>query len=55
MAQVNRIAGVVSRELVNHLQWVFASVAPKDDTPAGYSGDGTLVRPVETRVFEAVG
>ena len=55
VAQVNRIAGAVSRELVNHLQWVFASVSPKGDTPAAYSDDGRLVTPAETRVFEAVG
>ncbi len=55
LQRTNRVAGVISRELINHLDWVFASVAPKREKPAGYSGDGTVVRTSDVRVFEAVG
>lgn len=53
--RTNRVVGAVSRELVNHLDWVFASVEPKGRKQAGYSGDGSAVRASDTRVFEAVG
>ncbi|MGB2986517.1 MAG: flagellar protein FlgN [Phycisphaerae bacterium] len=53
--QVNRVAGVISREILNHLKWVFASVKPADGEPVGYAGDGALVAPAETRIFETVG
>jgi hypothetical protein len=55
LAQANRVAGVVSREIVNHLRWVFASVRPAGGQPVAYAGDGALVGPSEARIFEAVG
>ena len=55
LQRANRVAGAISRDLVNHLDWVFASVEPKNAKPAGYAGDGSAVRPCEIRVFEAVG
>ena len=30
VAQANRVAGVVAREVINHLSWVFRSVRPED-------------------------
>lgn len=53
--QVNRVAGAVSRDLLGHLKWVFASVAPKDEKPSTYSGDGAAVPSAGAQVFEAVG
>ncbi len=53
--RANRVAGAVSRELLNHLGSVFASVVPKDESPAGYSGDGAVVCRSDLRLFEAVG
>lgn len=53
--RANRVVGTVSRELLNHLGSVFASVVPKDASPAGYSGDGAVVCRSDLRLFEAVG
>ncbi len=55
LARANRVAGVVSRDILNHLKWVFASVRSEDEQPAGYSGDGALVSHAGTRIFETVG
>ena len=53
--RVNRVAGTVSRELLNHLGNVFASVVATGKSPVGYSGDGSVVCRSDLRVFEAVG
>ena len=55
VTQVNRVAGVVSREILHHLKWIFASVRPRDEKPAGYAGDGVLVPNYGTPMFETVG
>jgi hypothetical protein len=55
VAQANRVAGAVSREMLNHLTWVFSSVRPKCEKPDGYSGAGAAVGPREVRIFETVG
>ena len=53
--QANRHAAVVSREILNHMKWVFASVQPAAAKPAGYAGDGTAVTSATNRLFEVVG
>ena len=55
VAQANRVAGVISREIVNHLRWVFAAVRPQDDRPVDYGDAGVLVARSSTCLFEAVG
>ena len=55
VAQSNRIAGVISREIVHHLRWVFAAVQPREQQPAGYSGAGVVVPCAGARLFETVG
>ena len=55
VAQTNRVAGVVAREITNHLKWVFASVRPEGDSPVGYAGDGALVTASSTKILETVG
>ena len=55
VAQINRVAGVATREMLHHLRWVFASVRPQREETVGYAGDGTLVSPSNTRIFDAVG
>lgn len=55
VAHVNRVAGVTTREVLNHLKWVLDSVKPKDDQPAGYNGDGSALTSNETKIFETVG
>lgn len=55
VAQANRVAGAISREIVGHLKWVFASVKPQDEKPTGYSGDGALVAATDNRIFNAIG
>ena len=55
VARGNRMAGVISREILNHLRWVFASVTPKEEKPVGYAVDGMLVGSSKVRIFETVG
>ena len=55
VTQANRVAGVVSREILHHLKWIFASVRPRDEKPAGYAGDGVMVSNCGTPMFETVG
>jgi hypothetical protein len=55
VAQANRIAGAASRELLNHLHWVFAAVKPRDGQPSAYSGAGAMVAASGTYFVDAVG
>jgi hypothetical protein len=55
VAQANRVAGAVSREILGHLTWVFSSVRPAGDKAVVYSGRGATVGSAETRIFETVG
>jgi len=55
VAQANRVAGAVSREILGHLAWVFSSVRPVGEKAVGYSGRGGTVGPAGTRIFETVG
>ncbi len=54
VVQANRVVGIVSREILNHLKWVFASVKPKEDQPLGYSGDGAPMGSGKMQIFETV-
>lgn len=53
--QVERVAAAVSREVLHHLQWVFAAVKPKDDGANVYANDGALVRGGGSTMVELVG
>jgi len=53
--QVERIAAATSREILNHLQWVFAAVRPRDDGANVYSNHGALVRSGGPAMVELVG
>lgn len=55
VAQANRVAGAISREVLTHLQWVFASVRPADGRPLAYSGSGEPVAATDARILETVG
>jgi hypothetical protein len=55
VARANRVAGMVARELVDHLRRVFAAVRPKSDGDGGYTGHGAATARCENRIFEAVG
>lgn len=55
LARANNTAGVIARNLVGHLRWVFASVRPSDETPVCYLVDGAVVSRSDTKIFEAVG
>ncbi len=55
VAQANRVAGVISGEIVHHLRWVFAAVQPREEKPAAYSGAGVVVPRPGARLFETVG
>jgi hypothetical protein len=53
--QVERVAAAVSREVLNHLQWVFAAVKPRDDGSNGYSRHGAPLRTGGQAMVEVVG
>jgi hypothetical protein len=54
LAQANRLSGAISRELVDHLRFVFSAVRPSA-TPSGqYSPGGTTSAP-GPGVFETIG
>lgn len=56
LARANRIAGAVSRGILNHLKWVFASVKLSREEANGYCGNGAhSVSRAATRIFDAVG
>lgn len=55
LAQANRVAGAISREVLTHLEWVFASVRPAGGRALAYSGSGAPVAANDTRIFETVG
>lgn len=55
LAQVNRVSGLATRLVLDHLKWVFASVRPKDGNPVAYAGDGAPVGSLGAQLFEAVG
>jgi hypothetical protein len=54
-ARNNRLAGVVSREVLGHLHGVLGSIRPPEEGPFAYAGDGARVAPSPPRIFEAVG
>lgn len=53
--QVERVASAVSREILYHLQWIFAAVKPHDDHGNEYSPDGALVRRGGSAMVELLG
>lgn len=55
VARLNRVAGTISSEILNHLKWVGEAVRSKHEKMAGYAGDGAPVAPSGTRIFDAVG
>jgi len=55
VARVNRVVGRISGDVLQHLQWVFASVIPRDGKLNGYLGNGEAVTAGNQRIFEAVG
>ena len=55
VARTNRVAGQIAGRILNHLQWVFASVKPRGENPVGYTGSGGLMDTSTTLVFDTVG
>ncbi len=55
VAQANRVAGVVAREVINHLSWVFMSVRPEGAGRVGYTHGDAAAPVADSRIFEAVG
>lgn len=55
LAHANRLAGVISREVLNHVRWVFASVRPAESPTSGYAVDGARKSEPDARILEAVG
>jgi len=54
LAQANRINSAVSRELVNHLEFVFSAVRPSTTTSGEYSARGSL-RLTNPGLLETIG
>lgn len=48
-ARVNRLAGVIARDVLEHMRWVFASVRPKGQSSGEYGGAR-----MEHRILDAV-
>lgn len=55
LAKANRMVGAVTRELLGHLTWVFASVRPETDEVTHYSPRGLARGSVATGILETVG
>ncbi len=55
VAQANRIAGAIAREMNHHMKWVFDSVRPHEGQITGYSQRGEKVPQRENRLVDAVG
>ena len=55
VAQLNRVAGIASREILSHLRSIAGAIRPRVDQPAGYTGKGGLVSPSSTTIFETMG
>ena len=55
VARTNAIAGVVAKELVNHLRRVWAAVRPAGGDPVGYTDAGIPALGSSHRIFEALG
>ncbi|MHC5110820.1 MAG: flagellar export chaperone FlgN [Planctomycetota bacterium] len=53
-ARSNRIAGVISRELVNHLKWIWAAARPSG-TRSAYNSYGQGETRIDARIFDAMG
>ncbi len=54
-ARVNRLAGVVAGELVNHLRWVWRAARPVGEKRVGYTPAGGHETNVNPRVFDTTG
>jgi len=55
VTQANRVAGAISRELLNHLKWILAAVKPRNSEPGVYSGEGAIVHGGASSLLELVG
>ncbi len=55
VAQANRIAGAVAREMSHHMKWVFDSVRPLEGEFSGYCNRGQKLPQRETRLVDAMG
>lgn len=55
LARTNRMAGVIAKELSNHLQWVWSAVRPVAAQRIGYTSGGAPAEATDARVFETLG
>ncbi|RME39866.1 MAG: hypothetical protein D6788_04535, partial [Planctomycetota bacterium] len=55
VAQANRVAGAMSREVIHHLTWVFAAARPRAAAPVGYGDNGAPVAAEDAALLDAVG
>ncbi|MGD2108783.1 MAG: flagellar protein FlgN [Phycisphaerae bacterium] len=55
VAQANRVAGAISREVLTHLEWVFASVRPAGGPRFAYTGNAQHLAGSGARILETVG
>jgi len=55
LIQANRVAAIITREILAHLQHVFGSIGSSMCQPVGYGASGSMVTDVEHAIFDAVG
>jgi len=55
VARINQVAGVISREVVRHLNWILGAVGRGRDGVVGYAGSGAPLGAPDGRILDAVG
>lgn len=55
VAQANRITQAATRNVLNHMSWVFSAIRPQGNRPDGYDPAGAVVDGGGSAILEAVG
>jgi hypothetical protein len=55
VARLNRIVGVASREVLDHMNWILSAVRPVLDGRFAYGRGGVPVAPADSGILEVVG
>lgn len=55
LVRANRVAGIITREVLAHLNLVFEQVASSVRQPVGYAANGAVVSGVRDKLIDAVG
>lgn len=55
LSEANRVAGLVSAQVLSHMREVFAAISRVDDAPAVYTPHGRAAQGGARRIFETTG